>query len=96
MVNDYVRNAKLTIGTSSVKVADARNPRKSIILRNASSGGQIITLNAGELPAVANEGFSMNPGDFLSDSTSEGYVCYQGMYTAIADGAGAILSIMER
>jgi hypothetical protein len=74
------------------------NPRRTILVRNSSVNvNEIITVHLGNAPAVAGAGIVLKPEGSFSDSTSEGYECFQGVITAICAVAGpGSLSIMER
>lgn len=90
-----VRNDLITVGTASVNIAEGV-PRQAIVIRNSSTAAQEITLNLGFNVAVANKGIVLKAGESFTDSTSEGYVCYQGQITAIASAANGQVSVMER
>lgn len=92
-------NQQTTIGTSAIEVsaerANRNGTRRSIILINTSSGGQIITL-AIDSPAVAGSGIVLNPGGIWSDNADGGYLPTQKQVTAISNLAGGTLAIQER
>jgi len=93
------RNESVSVGTSSSVIAQARNAankRKVILIRNISTGTQVVTINPGFGAAVANTGIILQVGESYSDSTDAGYECFQGMITAISDQASATLAIYER
>ena len=93
--NELAYNSTITVGATSVKASLAKN-RKSYVFRNSSTGGQVITLAFSNFsPAVANNGIVLQAGQFVADSNSQGYFCWSGEVQAIADGAGATLSVME-
>lgn len=89
------RNAQVTVGTSTQNVLKPK-PRKVLSLRNSSTGGQVITLQIGEIAAVLNEGVVLSPGQAWTENTSEGYECWDGSVQAISTAAGGVLSIFER
>ena len=89
------RNEQITVGTTSTEIAPARC-RSVIFIRNTSTGGQVITVCMGFEQAVANAGIVLEPGEVFCDSNSEGYICWQGVITAISDTSGGKLSIYER
>jgi hypothetical protein len=93
--NEATRNEAITVGATSQQVANSSN-RQAIYFRNDSAAAQVITLNFGGQPAIANAGIVLSVGQFISDSDSEGYACYKGIVTAIASAAGAVLSVFER
>jgi len=92
-------NDLVTVDTTavviSVEKANANTVRKSIIVINSSAGGQVVTLGI-DKEAVANYGIVLSPGGYWSDSAEGGYYPTQKQITAIADIAGAKLSIQER
>lgn len=84
----------VTIGAASVLVA-GKADRKSVYLRNTSTAAQVITIAFDNInAAVANVGVIIAPGEYLLDSNSEGYKCWNGDIKAIASAAGATLSVM--
>ena len=84
----------VTIGATSVLVA-GKAPRKVIYLRNTSAAAQVITIAFDNMnAAVANTGLIIAPGEYVLDSNSEGYSCWNGDIKAIASAAGATLSVM--
>lgn len=94
------RNETVAVGTSSTLVATQRNrelPRKAIIIRNNSPNpADIITINFGATPAVANAGIVLRQYESISDSTETGYDCWQGTINAICATANGSLSVFER
>jgi len=93
------RNEKLSVGTTSIVVSEARNlqnKRKNIVIRNTSSGSQVITINLGYGVAENEAGIVLKVNESFSDSSETGYEAYQGVITSISSGAGAQLSIYER
>lgn len=95
-----VRNDSLTVGTSSILIAEVRPStikRKDILVRNISaSATAIISITMGQAIAVANKGIVLKQGESFTMSTSEGNECYQGQISAISNEAGATVSIFER
>jgi hypothetical protein len=85
-----------TIGVSSSVVLPINQERKVFVLRNSSTGGQIITLNIGMSPAILNEGIVLSSGQAYSENNAEQFECWKGQIQAISDVAGAILSVFER
>lgn len=84
----------LTVGAASVLVSK-KAARKVIYLRNTSAAAQIITIAFDNVSdAVAGTGIVLAPGEYVSDSNSEGYTAWNGDIKAIASAAGATLSIM--
>lgn len=87
-------NKVVTIGTASVLIA-GKSAKKVIYLRNTSTAAQVITLAFDNInAAVAGTGIILAPGEYLSDSNSEGYEAWNGDIKAIASAAGATLSVM--
>jgi len=96
---EFNRNEQATIGTSasviSVEKDNANVKRKSIIVINTSTGGQVITI-AIDAPAVAGAGIVLSVGGSWQDSQDGGYLPTQKQITAISSAAGGLLSIQER
>ena len=96
---EYNVNNQVTVGTSSIVVSEERYNRNalrsSIILINTSLGGQKITISV-DTPATANQGIVIAPGGYWQDSKDNVYIPTQRQINAVADGAGALLSIQER
>jgi len=99
-IQEPARNETLAVGVTSVIVSEARtqqNPRKVLIVRNTSgAANQIITINLGANPAVADKGIVLRQSESFADSSETGYECFQGVITAISAVAASQLSIMER
>jgi len=99
-IQEAARNDQVDVTTSNGKIADARNelkPRVSIVIRNTSaSTADIITVNFGFNTAVANKGMVLQQNESISDSSENGYQCWQGVITAICATANGKLSIFER
>lgn len=98
MEADKARNATLTVGnTQSIVSLRPYTGRRMFYAKNISTGGQVITLRFGdESAATAGEGVVLDVGEFISDSSSEGYQCFQGTILGIASAAGGTLTVMER
>jgi hypothetical protein len=95
------RNDNITIATSSTKISDSRNqdnPRTVITCRNISSNANdIITVNLGNNPAVANNGIVLRQYESFTDADDGQYKCWQGSITAISvTGTASNLSVFER
>lgn len=92
-------NTQTTVGTDAVEVSQERGNRngirRSVILINTSTGGQILTI-AIDNPAVAGYGIVLNPGGLWTDNADGGYLPTQKQITAISSAAGGLLSIQER
>lgn len=99
-IQEASRNEQVSVTTTQGKVADARNelkPRVSIVIRNTSPNqADIITVNFGFNTAVANQGMVLQQNESISDSSENGYQCWQGVVTAICATANGKLSIFER
>jgi hypothetical protein len=91
------RNDLVTVGTSSVIISQYPNgvPRRLIYIRNSSTGGQTITISFGNSVAVALYGVVLAAGESVADQSQEGYQCFQGVVSAVADGANGQVSIYE-
>lgn len=94
------RNAIVAVGTSSAQVSEQRagfEPRRALVISNTSpNAADIITLNLGANPAVANAGIVLHQGDVFTDSNNGDYRVWQGTITAICATANGQLSIFER
>ena len=97
-LNDYsqARNDQVSVGASSTIIEQENNQRKAIVLRNSSTGGQIISISFGELSAVASNGIVLSPGQAFSDADSENYTCWKGRIQAISSAVGGVLSVFAR
>lgn len=97
---EAARNESVAVGTSSITVSTARQaglPRKSITIRNSSPNStDIITLNFGATPAVANAGIILRQNDCITDANDGDYKCWQGTITAICATSTGTLAIFER
>ena len=91
------RNEKLAIGTDTVVVSIEKQKtiRRSIILTNTSTGGQVLTLAIDE-EATANEGIVLSVGGTWSDNAEGGYQPTQKIIQMVSNLAGAQVSIQER
>lgn len=93
-------------GVSEVKSVSVTNTaadvlqkaaRKMCYFRNTSTGGQVITLTFSDTDvAVAGTGIVLNVGEYIIDSDSENYKCWQGKVSAIASAVGGSLAVMQR
>jgi len=101
-LQDQARNDNVTVGTSSTRIAEARQgsgsgqKRRVIVVRNISTAGQTVTVSLGLSQASANNGIVLKQNESFTDSSEAGYDCFQGTINAISDAAGATLAIMER
>jgi len=92
------RNEKQTIGTNAVvvsKTKEINRPRKSIIITNTSTGGQVVTVAIDE-EAKDKEGIVLYAGGLWSDTAEGGYTPTQALITAISNNPDATISIQER
>lgn len=100
-MTEITRNDALTIGTTSSEVssnviAAGQNARKFVLLRNSSTGGQVISVVFSNLsPAVANTGVVLAVGQHFAWSVDANLPVWQGRISAIADASGATLSVFE-
>ena len=96
LTQNYARNVSLTVGVAEVNISPKRE-RKSIYIRNTSTAAQVITLAFDNINAVtAGVGIVLAPGEYITESTTEGYECWNGDIKAIASAAGGAVSIMEQ
>lgn len=92
------RNEALVVNTTALvvsKTKEHQSKRKSIIISNISSSGQVITL-AIDKEAVDRNGIVLYPGGSWQDSEEGGYMPTQKLITAISDGASGSIAIQER
>lgn len=93
--NEQAYNFTAAVGLASAVISRAKH-RKSFVLRNISTGGEVITIAFSNFSAaVAGEGVVLNPNDAIADANSGSYVCWSGDFNAIATGAGGQLAVME-
>jgi len=98
-IQEPTRNENIALGTSSIVLSEARNeikPRKTIMIRNISEAGQIVTINFGFNKAENNKGIVLKQNEAVTDSTEAGYQCFQGVISGISSGANAKITIFER
>jgi len=99
-LQESTRNEEVSVGTSSLKLSDARNgvnPRKAIVIRNTSAAAaDVITVNLGYTPATAGAGIVLKQNEAFSDSSETGYESYQGVITIICATATGKVAIYER
>jgi len=97
MENNINRQDTIGVAASVISIEKGNNNgrRGSIIIINASTGGQKITICIdGE--SVAGFGIPLAPGGSWMDSEDSGYKPTQKYISAISDIAGGLLSIQER
>lgn len=93
---NYARNESITVGTSEVMISGKR-ARKTIYMRNTSTTGQVITIVFDDFnAAVAGKGIILAPGEFITESTTQGYECWSGDIKAVSSAAGGVLAVMEQ
>jgi hypothetical protein len=94
------RNEKVAQGLTSAVVCQARQEatkRTTFIIRNVSSAdADVITLGLGFRSVVAENGIVLKKGEHYSESTDNGFQCWQGEISAICATANGQLSIFER
>jgi len=99
-LQEPIRNEVLAIGTSSVKLSEARNdvnPRTTILIRNTSPNAvDIIYINLGLTTATTSSGIVLRQYESYTDTTGEGYRAFQGVITGICATANGQITIMER
>jgi hypothetical protein len=84
-----------TVGATSIQVCAVSPYRRALYFHNSSTAGQVITLNLGLTPAVANAGIVLNPTQSFAWTEDLALACWKGGVTVIADAAAATLSIFE-
>jgi len=92
---DFNRVDSVTVDATSLLISQ-KQKRKVIYLRNTSLAAQIITIAFDNInAAVAGKGIILAPGEYVLDSSSEGYKAWSGDVKAISSAAGGTLAIME-
>jgi hypothetical protein len=96
-VQHLPRDTKHTIGTTSKIISNelTTQQREAIIISNISAGGQIVTLGIGR-DAVANTGIILLGGAIYHEVIDSEFKPTNAIITAIASGAGAVVSVHER
>ena len=95
---ERIKNISQTIGTSTAVVSEEQhtpNIRSVILITNTSTGGQKITVSAGD-EAVSGKGIVLSPGGFYQDSKESGYTPTQRRITAVSDLIDGEVAIHER
>ena len=100
-LQEPTRNASVSVSTTSVTVADARQfqdqPRKVITIRNISAAAtSIISISLGNTTASANTGIVLRQYESFTDAADGAYVPWQGTINAICADANGTLAIFER
>jgi len=94
--SEPTRNDSITVGTTAIE-ASPQKGRKVIYLKNSStSSTAVITVAMSPSLAVAGSGVLLAQGEFIVDSDTGNYQCWQGVITAVSNEAGATLAIFER
>ena len=90
-----IRNEIIAVGATAILISTAKH-RKNIYFRNSGAG--IITVRFDDKAvAVANEGYILNPNEYISDSDSgSAYEAWDGIITAICSAPGGQLTLVER
>lgn len=89
-------NKSFTINAATETIISLAQHRKSIYLRNVSTGGQVITLGFSNFtPVVAGTGYVLNVNDFIIDANGESYKCWSGKIRAISSAIGGTLAVVE-
>lgn len=90
------RNDTISVDASNVTVSLARK-REMFVLRNSSVGAINITICLSDSSAaVASKGIVLAQGASYAESANLGFTVWEGTISAIASGAGGVLSIFER
>lgn len=86
----------VAVGLTPVLISGKRR-RKSIYLRNVGTDGSRISVSFSNSDTPADgSGIVINQNEFIIDSNSEGYECWNGDIKAICSTANGSLSVMER
>jgi len=95
---EATRNDSVSVGTTAVEIAPRRQDRKTIYIRNNSTAAQVITLVFSDAQnAVAGSGgMVLAAGDYIVDSNSAEYICWQGKISAVASAASGSITVYER
>jgi len=90
------RNDNVTIGTSVVIIAPIEK-RKVIYIKNTSSSATAkINIFFSPQSAEVGKGVELSAGEYIVDSNTDLYECWQGTITAISNEAGATANIFIR
>jgi len=96
-----IREEIISVGTTSSIISQQQiTPTKRTLfyLRNTSpNAADIITISlSGNTAAVANRGIVLKQNDQYVETTSDGFICWQGQINAICATANGALTIVER
>jgi len=96
-LNENIRNATLTVGTTSVEVSPAVLTGEVNVrtYTNTSSGGQVIYLSW-EDEAVSGKGIPLYPAGSWSESKDSSFRPSNTRVNAVATAAGGTLAIHTR
>ena len=97
IVRHLPRDALVTVGTTTTILSPELTTqiRHALIITNASSSGQVITLGI-EKDATINQGIILQPGAIYHEVIDEKFYPTNGQITAISSASGATVSIHER
>jgi hypothetical protein len=94
------RSDQIAVGVASIVISNPRQaglPAKVRMFRNISpAAADIITLNFGAAPAIANSGIVLRQNESVTDAQDGAYVPWQGTVTAICATANGLLAVFER
>jgi len=92
----YSQDVTASLTSASSRILQIRTPARRIgfTIRNTSAAA-VVSLSKGNSGAVAGQGIVLNPNDAYSESTNEGFFCWQGEVQAVTNGAGGSVSISE-
>lgn len=94
---ERTRNVKVTLPTTSTKIAEACfQERTQISIINTSTGGETVSIGIGE-EAVANAGIVIYAGGSYSESKGDkSDKITQDVITALGSAATATIAIVEK
>lgn len=98
LTDDKIRNAAVAVGTTAVQLALKleTGQRKSLVITNTSTGGQIITIATGQSGVQALAGIVLYPGGSWSESLDSSFIPSNLEFWAIASAAAGSVAIQER
>jgi len=98
LTDDKIRNAAVAVGVTAVQAAlqVQTGQRKSLVITNTSTSGQIITIATGEQAVTSLAGIVLYPGGSWSESLDSAYVPSNLEYWAISSAASGTIAIQER
>ena len=94
---EKIRNASVSVGTSSVLVSPElmEGERRVLVITNTSTGGQSISVSWGET-AVAGRGIYLTPNSTWSESVDSGFIPHWASVEAVSSAASGTLAVHER